>query len=178
MFPTGEADFAADRGEKVDMKEWAAHLLRLKGGHFAKHPQFRYWVLNTIMCQTARAASSWYLRTHIDDKDLTVEDIREMVEAGDAKGLAQRVSHAGAKLSGSKPFWQSAQKELISQIRSPDTGTPHVFFTCSSADIQWPDMHQHMPNNDPDRPEDATSYQTRMNDLNENPAIAAYYFQK
>ena len=130
------------------------------------------------MRQTARAASSWYLRTHKDDKDLTVEDIREIVEAGDAKGLAQRVSHTGAKLSGSEPFWQSAQKKLISQIRSPDTGTPHVIFTCSSADIQWPDMHQHMPNNDPDRPEDATSYRTRMNDLNENPAIAAYFFQK
>jgi len=50
-----------------------------------------------------------------------------MVEAGDAAGLAQRVSNAGAKLAGSKPFWQSAQKDLIVQIWTPDTGTPHVF---------------------------------------------------
>jgi len=39
-------------------------------------------------------------------------------------------------------------------------------------------MHQHMPNNDPEIPENATSYRTRMNDLNNNPAIAAYYFKK
>jgi hypothetical protein len=53
-----------------------------------------------------------------------------------------------------------------------------VFFTCSSADLQWPDLHQHMPNHDLFEGENATSYQTRMNDLNNNPAIAAYYFQK
>jgi len=39
-------------------------------------------------------------------------------------------------------------------------------------------MHQHMPNNDPNAAENATSYHTRMNDLNNNPATAAYYFQK
>ena len=51
------------------------------------------------------------------------------------------VSHAGEKLPGSKPFWQKAQKDIISMIRSPECGTPHVFFTASSADIQWPDEY-------------------------------------
>ena len=178
LFPTGVADFNASRDHNVDMKEWAAHLLRLKGGRFTRHPRFRYWALNTIMRQTAKTASNWYLNTHKDERNLTVEDIREMLETGDGEKLAQRVSHAGVKLPGSKPFWQNAQRELIAQIRSPDVQTPHVFFTCSSADIQWPDLHQHMPNNDPTEAENATSYQTRMNDLNNNPAIAAYYFQK
>ena len=135
LFPTGEADAVADRDDPVEMNEWALHLMKLKGGRFARHPRFRYWVLNTIMRHTARKASNWYLHTHKEDKDLTVEEIREMIEAGDAAGLAQRVSHAGIKLAGSKTFWPSAQKDLIAQIRAPDTGTPHVFFTCSSADI-------------------------------------------
>jgi hypothetical protein len=39
-------------------------------------------------------------------------------------------------------------------------------------------MHQHMPNCDPNAPENATSYHTGMTNLNNNPAIAAYYFQK
>lgn len=125
LFPTGKADLEEPQALKVDMKEWALHLIRLKGGQFAKHPRFRYWVLNTIMCHTAKKASSWYLRTHKKDKELTVDDIREMLEAGQAQGLAQRVSHAGAKLPGSKPFWQNAQRQLIAQIRSPDTRTPH-----------------------------------------------------
>jgi hypothetical protein len=178
LFPTGKADIAAECGVKIEIKDWASHLMKLKGGRFARHPRFRYWVLNTMMRQAARKASNWYLHTHKEDRDLSVEEIHEMLESGDAIGLAERVSHAGAKLAGSKPFWQSAQKDLIAQIQAPDTGTPHVFLTCSSADIQWPDMHQHMPNNDPDAAENATSYHTRMNDLNNNPAIAAYYFQK
>lgn len=178
LFPTGKADFNANRENNVDMKEWAAHLMRLKGGRFARHPRFRYWVLNTIMRQKAKGASNWYLNTHKDERNLTVEDIREMLESGDGEKLAQRVSHAGVKLPGSKPFWQNGQRELIAQIRSPDVQTPHVFFTCSSADIQWPDLHQHMPNHDPHEAENATSYRTRMCDLNDNPAIAAYYFQK
>jgi len=35
-----------------------------------------------------RKASNWYC-THKEDKDLTVEDIQEMIEAGDAAGLAR-----------------------------------------------------------------------------------------
>jgi len=39
-------------------------------------------------------------------------------------------------------------------------------------------MHQHMPNYVPGQEEEAHSYRTRTKDLNENPAIASYYFQK
>lgn len=54
LFPNGEADINTPHDIKVDMKEWAAHLLCLKGGHFARHPCFCYWVLNTAMQQTAK----------------------------------------------------------------------------------------------------------------------------
>ena len=99
-----------------------------------------------------------------------------MLEQGNADGLAQRVSHAGAKLPGTKPFWQHEQQDLVAMIREPELGTPSTFFTLSSADIQWPDMHRHMPNYSEE--ENAQSYRTHMNDLNNNPTIAAYYFQK
>jgi hypothetical protein len=56
------------------------------------------------------------LHTHKKDKDLTVEEIWEMIEAGDAAGLTQRVSNARVNLAGPKAFWQSAQKDLIAQI--------------------------------------------------------------
>ncbi len=178
LFPTGKADFWANRTQNVKMQEWAAHLIRLEGGRFARHPRFRYWALNTVLRHTAKSSARWYLNTHRGDQALTVEDIRQMLESGEAHQLAQRVSHAGEKLPGSKPFWINGQRQLIAQIRSPDCGSPHVFFTASSADIQWPDMHQHMPSHIPGAPEDATSYRRRMVDLNNNPAIASFYFQK
>jgi hypothetical protein len=178
LFPNGKADFAADRETKVTMTEWAAHMLRFKDGRFARHPRFRYWALNTVMRHDAKKASQWFTTTHKDDKELDVEDIRQMLEENNAQGLADRVAHAGVNLPGSRPFWSKGQRDLIAQIRSPECGSPHVFATFSSADVQWPDMHQHMPNHNPDAAEDAHSYRVRMKDLNENPAIASYYFQK
>jgi hypothetical protein len=150
LFPTGKADFAATRGIPVTMTEWAAHLMRYKDGIFARHPRFRYWALNTIMRHDAKKASRWFTTTHKDDKELTIPEIKQMLEENDAKGLADRVAHAADSLPGSRPFWTKTQRDLIAQIRSPECGTPHAFVTFSSADIQWPDMHRHMPNHNAD----------------------------
>ena len=59
-----------------------------------------------------------------------------------------------------------------------DLKCPHVFVTVSAADVQWKDLHRFMPRKiSPDSTE-----QDRMRlfsaNLNENPAIAAYWFQK
>jgi hypothetical protein len=80
------------------MAEWAAHLIRYEDGRFARHPRFRYWALNIIMQHEAKRASKWYTTTHPADKELTVEDIQEMRNADDAKGMADRVAHAAANL--------------------------------------------------------------------------------
>jgi hypothetical protein len=88
--------------------------------------------LNTILRKKAKKESSWYLTTHKDDRALSIEDICQMIQEGDARALAQHVSQAGRDLPGSKPFWQKAQRDLIAQIRSPECRSPHVFFTASS----------------------------------------------
>jgi hypothetical protein len=98
LFPTGRADFSAVRETEVTMAEWAAHLMRYEDGRFARHPRFRYWALNTIMQHEAKRASKWYTTTHPADKELIVEDIQEMRNADDAKGMADRVAHAAANL--------------------------------------------------------------------------------
>jgi hypothetical protein len=66
-----------------------------------------------MMRCTAQKASNWYLHTHKEDKDLTVEDIREMIEAGDAAGLAQRVSHAGVKRQDPSLFGKVLKRILL-----------------------------------------------------------------
>jgi hypothetical protein len=127
------------------MAEGAAHLMRFKDGRFARHPRFRYWArywaLNTNIRHDAEKASKSYTTTHREDKELTVADIQQMLSDDDAKGLADRVAHAAVRLLGSRPFWQKSQRALIAQIHSPECGSPHLFVTFSSADVQWPDMH-------------------------------------
>ena len=93
--------------------------------------------------------------------------------------LAQRIARRGAVLPGTQPFWSDASRKLKAQICDPHCKSPHLFFTVSAADIQWPDLHQHMPAHTGPPPEnEQEAYQIWMANLNENPAIAAYYFKK
>jgi ATP-dependent DNA helicase PIF1 len=97
----------------------------------------------------------------------------------DLEILAQRIARRGAVLPGTRPYWSDASRKLKAQIRDPNCKSPHLFFTVSAADIQWPDLHQHMSANPEAPPEnEQEAYRIRMANLNQNPAIAAYYFQK
>jgi ATP-dependent DNA helicase PIF1 len=97
----------------------------------------------------------------------------------DLEILAQRIARRGAVLPGTRPYWSDASRKLKAQIRDPNCKSPHLFFTVSAADIQWPDLHQHMPAHPGTPPEtEQEAYRIRMANLNDNPAIAAYYFQK
>ena len=101
LFPTGVADLAANRSIDVTMDEWTARLIKYKDNWFAQHPRFRYWALNTIMRKVAKKATYWYLTTHKDECELTVEDIKETINNGNGEYLANRISHAGEKLQES-----------------------------------------------------------------------------
>ena len=97
----------------------------------------------------------------------------------DLEILAQRIARHGNVLPGTRPYWSDASRKLKAQIRDPNCKSPHLFFTVSAADLQWPDLHQHMPAHPGAPPEnEQEAYRRRMADLNDNPAIAAYYFQK
>jgi hypothetical protein len=100
LFPNGKGSFQSVCEAPVTLQEWAGHLIRLDGGQFAQHPRFRYWVLNTIMRQTAKKASSWYCTKNPQDKALTVEEIREMLADNtnqDSEQLANRLVGSGRR---------------------------------------------------------------------------------
>jgi ATP-dependent DNA helicase PIF1 len=178
LFPTGQADFNAAREKKVDMLEWAGHMLRLHGDRFAQHPRFRYWALNTFLRHKSKKSASWYLTTHRDEREYTVEDIQRMVLDNQADALAQRVSRSGANLEGTKMYWQKTRNELRAMMDDPTCGPPSLFFTCSAADVQWVDLHRLMPTNQPDTQDERVLYKWRLTNLNDNPAIAAQFFVK
>lgn len=56
-------------------------------------------------------------------------------------------------------------------------GTPHAFITFSAADIQWSDLHCHMPHASPMPGDERTCQRLNRQRLNDNPAIAAWWFQ-
>lgn len=58
-------------------------------------------------------------------------------------------------------------------------GSPSVFFTLSAADLQWPDLHNHMPEEILVPPgDDQAARRQRRLALNNNPHIAAAYLDQ
>ena len=93
-----------------------------------------------------------------------------------SKALAARVRRSAAKLTGTPPYWAARSRELSAMIRQ--IGTQHAFVTHSAADIQWPDLHVHMPHQPPPGASEPERQRFRHKSINENPALAAWWFQR
>ena len=92
--------------------------------------------------------------------------------------LAACVARLADQLRGTRPYWQARRRELMGMIK--DLKCPHVFVTASAADMHWIDLHGHglMPRTAPPNSTEQERIRLFSTNLNENPAIAAYWFQK
>jgi len=79
LFPTGKGGFDELRQHKVSEGDWANYLLQLRGGRFARHPQFRYWALNTILRHETKKASTWYQTIQQGQERLSLAQVKLLV---------------------------------------------------------------------------------------------------
>ena len=83
--------------------------------------------------------SKLYIRKQPGEADLTVEELRQRLLDGRhafLKTLQRQIDW----VPGLTPFWQRKRRELLQMIHQ--LGSPHLFFTLSSADLHWPDLHR------------------------------------
>lgn len=177
LFPDGVGDFFQGRLRKVELGAYFAHLLRFRGGRFAQHRRFPWFAFNTLQRNRTRQMSKIFVRQQHDAGRLTAEDIRAMLAEND-QHIANKMIRYGSKLRGTRAYWLTRRQELMDMIRMKDS--PHVFFTLSAADLQWPDLHRHMPKGDnPTNDLDSgIARRTRREALNNNPHIAAAYLDQ
>lgn len=143
LYPTGRADINSPRIRNVSLVEYVKHFLRYKDGRFGRHPRWRFLVFNIIMRQKARHAAGFYV---LKTGDLQATDRDTLVDLLQSENsLLPQVIRQGARLTGTRPFWgyQSsllkAQAQFLCPIAAP------VFVTFSAADMQWHDLHRHLP---------------------------------
>ena len=137
LFPTGAADFVASRPHAVTIGNYVKHLMMYEDGHFARHPRFCYFALNTEMRWRALQTGRIYARQQPHDAQLSVEELRDMV-GREGEAFSNRVLHYAASLRGTRQYWFRQRSRLIAMV---DTlGLPTVFFTHSAADLQWPEL--------------------------------------
>jgi ATP-dependent DNA helicase PIF1 len=170
LFPDGAGDFYQPRLRKVELGEYFDHLLRFRGARFAQHRRFPWFSFNTLQRSRARSQSKIFVKQQHDAARLTAEDIRTMAAESDQK-LASTMIRYGQHLRGTRAYWLARRHEVMDMTR--DLNSPHLFFTLSAADLQWSDLHKHMPTNDPKE-----QFRRRKSALNSNPHIAAAYFDK
>lgn len=102
---------------------------------------------------------------------LTLEELRNMANEKKSWLFMAKVSRYVANITGSSAYWYKLQQDLKSIIEYK--GPPTIFFTLSSADMHWPELHQLFSSN----VEDITSEERRMNVIN-NPHLVDWFFYK
>ena len=136
-FPTGAADFSGRRQNQVTIGNYFKHLMMYEDSRFANHPRFRLFALNTEMRWHALQTGRVYVKQHLGDTNLSLDELRDMVRR-QGEAFSNRVLHYASSLRGTKQYWYQQRSRLLSMV---DTlGLPIIFFTHSAADLQWPEI--------------------------------------
>ena len=152
----GEEIPRAKPEDEVSLSEAFKHLIKyadldtsgLIRWRFASDPRFPYWCLNIKQRHQLLGQAKIYIQQHPHDAHLTVEQLRAMVGTLSTDQLMKRVHRYAAKVSGTDQYWFQRYLELKSLLEQK--GIPTCFWTVSSADTYWPQLHSLMPHSQTD----------------------------
>ena len=180
LFPDGKGDPTNPcLHREVPFTERIKHLLKFAETtvngkfyfRFASHPRFSYWALNMIQRKRTMQQTAVFFKQNPGEAHFTLEELRNMANEKKSQLFMAKVSRYVANISGSSAYWYKLQQDLKSIIAFK--GPPTIFFTLSSADMHWPELHQLFNSNI----DDITAEERRMNVIN-NPHLVDWFFTK
>jgi len=172
LFPLGQGD-PTNPARPIQVPEVRAfeHLIRYKDGRFARDPFFVFWALNRLQRHQANNNASYYVNIQEGSglSNMTVDELAAMARDQPNK-LQKHITKVLARMRGTDAYWRREGEKLMALF--VDAGPPTFFITLTSADDQWPELHQliagsNMTSN--------TAAQRRSNVIN-NPHLADEYF--
>ncbi|CAB4002039.1 Hypothetical predicted protein [Paramuricea clavata] len=181
LFPDGKGD-PTNQGllRDVPLQERIKHLLKfaeiIDGKwvyRFANHPRFSYWAFNMIQRKRILQQSGIFLKQNPGEAHLTIEELREMAASNNANVFMSKVSRYVGNIAGTNAYWNRVREELKAIITS--VGAPTLFFTFSSADMHWPELHALFKADTDNELGDSTSDVRRQNVIN-NPHVVDWFF--
>jgi ATP-dependent DNA helicase PIF1 len=143
LYPTGRADFNSARERKVDLNDYARHMMCYHDGRFGRHPRWRFLIFNLLMRRKASNSARFYVSKASGLKDLNREELTEALQTDES--LLPQIVRQGSTLTGTRPFWRNKGTSLQAQARFLTPSMSPVFVTFSAADMQWEDLHRHFP---------------------------------
>ena len=115
--------------------------------------------------------TSVFIKQNPGDAHLTIEQLPEMRSKNDSTSFMTKLSRYVGNITGSNAYWHKRRDELKSIITTK--GVPTIFFTFSSADMHWPELHSLFSN----KPHDCTNEERRQNVI-DNPHIVDWFFDQ
>ncbi|XP_028418913.1 uncharacterized protein LOC114544479 [Dendronephthya gigantea] len=125
LFPHGKGDPTNRvRQHEVSLAEAFKHLMkfaeRLPNGkfewRFASHPRFPYWALNMKQRHQLLSQDNIYLRQHPADANMTMEELKTMVNSMSANQMVNRLQRYVSKIQGTNQYWYQRLQELLALI--------------------------------------------------------------
>ena len=177
LFPDGRADPTNQAIlSDVPLQERIKHLIKfgeIVDGkwvyRFASHPRFSYWALNMLLRKRTLEQTGIFLKQNPGEAHLTIDELREMAENNDVSVFMSKISRYVGNIAGTNAYWHKVREDLKAIITN--VGAPTVFFTFSSADMHWPELHdlfQVTTHN--------TSSEERRQNVINNPHIVDWFF--
>jgi ATP-dependent DNA helicase PIF1 len=174
LHPTGRADFFVPRLRKVDLNDYARHLMCFHNGRFGRHPRWRFFIFNLLMRRKASGSARFYVSKASGLKDLSRDELAEALLADEA--LLPQIVRQGSDLTGTRPFWRNKSSSLQAQARFLSPSMSPVFVTFSAADMQWQDLHRHFPGwADVAAADDRTRRKFVWDRVQDHPHLIAHY---
>ena len=106
---------------------------------FASHPRFSYWAFNMIQRKRILQQSGIFLKQNPGEAHLTIDELQEMAASNTANVFMSKVPRYVGNIVGANAYWNRVREELKAIITS--IGAPMLFFTFSSADMHWSELH-------------------------------------
>ena len=175
LFPDGTGDPTnPSLLRDISLSERIKHLIKfaeqINGKwvyRFASHPRFSYWAFDMIQRRRVLQQSGIFLKQNPGEAHLTIDELREMATSGNSNTFISKISRYVANVAGSNAYWYKVREDLKAIVTT--VGTPTFFFTFSSADMHWPELHKLFGN------ENSTNEERRQAVIS-NPHIVDWFF--
>ena len=79
---------------------------------FASHPRFPYWALNMKQRHQLLSQANIYLRQHTTDGNMTMGEVKDMVNSTSANQMVNRLQRYVSKVQGRNQKWYQRLQEL------------------------------------------------------------------
>jgi hypothetical protein len=108
-----------------------------------KHKRFAFWINDRIRRHRTLGQTKIYLKNNPQDRELTFQDLVDMLATGEYNQLMGRMSAYAANIAGSDAFWHQRRREVMAIFQQKDIWT--IFWTVSYADNHLEDLHRLLP---------------------------------